>query len=190
MKLPLDELHNFETYIKEYTEDNIIKLSVKEAEDAIEDILILSYVYGVQYVNETLNTDVSIDFQLMNKAMYMKFDNKDFTDRVSEYMADNKVEDLIKVAETDSHRIFNTAIYETALKTKKKLVKTWETMLDNRVRDTHSYLEGITIPLDSTFSTYDGDSALYPGDFSLAENNINCRCVITIREDLKTQRTR
>ena len=51
-------------------------------------------------------------------------------------------------------------------------------MADERVRDTHSYLELETVGIDDDFYTYDGDHAPYPGLFALPENNINCRCEI------------
>jgi hypothetical protein len=54
--------------------------------------------------------------------------------------------------------------------------KTWVTMMDDRVRDTHDYLEGETVGIGEDFYTYDGDHASAPGLFELAENNVNCRC--------------
>lgn len=60
------------------------------------------------------------------------------------------------------------------------LAKTWVTMLDEKVRDTHQYLEGMTIPLDDEFYTYDGDHAQAPGGFTAAQNNVNCRCQLDI----------
>jgi hypothetical protein len=53
-------------------------------------------------------------------------------------------------------------------------------MQDDRVRDTHDYLEGMVVPFSSRFYTYDGDSADYPGGFTLPENNIGCRCVVEV----------
>ena len=84
-------------------------------------------------------------------------------------------EDLVRIVDTESHRIANEAALNTAGKagaTKKK----WVTMLDDKVRDTHIYLEGQTVPYDADFYTYDGDHARAPGLFALPENNINCRC--------------
>lgn len=56
--------------------------------------------------------------------------------------------------------------------------KTWVTMLDNRVRDTHTDMEGVTIPILEPFMV--GDSLLmFPGDDSLgadASELVNCRC--------------
>lgn len=60
------------------------------------------------------------------------------------------------------------------------LAKTWVTMMDEKVRDTHQYLEGMTVPLDDEFYTYDGDHAQAPGGFTAAQNNCGCRCQLDI----------
>lgn len=94
---------------------------------------------------------------------------------------DGGVEDLIRIIETESHRIANETALNTAGRagaTKKK----WVTMLDDRVRDTHAYLEGQSVPYDADFYTFDGDHAKAPGLFALPENNINCRCELTFEK--------
>ena len=59
-------------------------------------------------------------------------------------------------------------------------MKRWQTMMDDRVRDTHSYLEGMEVPYNEDFWTYDSDHAPAPGMFNRPENNINCRCVVEV----------
>jgi hypothetical protein len=49
-------------------------------------------------------------------------------------------------------------------------------MMDEKVRDTHQYLEGMTVGIEEDFWTYDNDHASAPGLFEFAENNVNCRC--------------
>jgi len=93
------------------------------------------------------------------------------------------VERLAVVAETETHRAINTGEYDGAQDyadrhPNETLFKQWITMGDERVRDTHDYLEGAIVPLNARFYTYDGDSARFPGDFVLPENSINCRCRI------------
>lgn len=83
---------------------------------------------------------------------------------------------ILRVAETEGHRVLNQAMQTTAEKGG-ATTKTWVTMEDDRVRDTHEYLQGMQAGINGRFVTYDGDSARFPGDFSLAENNCNCRCV-------------
>lgn len=82
---------------------------------------------------------------------------------------------ILRVAETEGHRVLNQAMQSTAEKGG-ATTKTWVTMEDDRVRDTHDYLLGETVGIDDLFVTYDGDSAMFPGDFEGAENNVNCRC--------------
>ena len=61
------------------------------------------------------------------------------------------------------------------------VTKTWGTMLDESVRETHSYLESVSVPLEEEFFTFDGDHAPYPGLFQKAENNVNCRCFVILK---------
>lgn len=84
-------------------------------------------------------------------------------------------EAIIRIAETEMHRDANTAALDTAKKAG-ATSKTWITMLDDRVRDTHDYLEGVTVGIDEEFYTYSGDHAPAPGMFGVPEEDINCRC--------------
>lgn len=84
-------------------------------------------------------------------------------------------EAITRVIETESHRLYNCGSRDRAVSAGAKW-KEWVTMSDEKVRDSHSYIEGMRIGIDERFYTYDGDSALMPGGFDLAENNVNCRC--------------
>lgn len=106
-------------------------------------------------------------------SIYKKFDGKDFSDRVVEYAELGDVPSIIRVAETDGHRVYNDGGFVGARDFAK--TKTWRTMLDDRVRDPHIDLEGETVPLDGLFEV-DGDKARYPGDFEDVALNANCRC--------------
>ena len=59
--------------------------------------------------------------------------------------------------------------------------KTWLTMLDDKVRDTHEEIDGQTIGIDETFKV--GNSELkFPHDWELSPDPnevINCRCAVT-----------
>ena len=82
---------------------------------------------------------------------------------------------ILRVLETEGHRIYNEGGYDRAGDCGAKY-KQWQTMADDKVRDSHAYISGEKIPINDLFYTYDGDSALTPGGFDLAENNANCRC--------------
>ena len=175
--------------------------------DEILELLILSYMYGNEAANdmlfgtdfiESLGFDVDgqeepeeivrtipIDTDSMNDAIYTKIADKDWAQRVTEYYDSETgtADDVYRVVDTDAHRVYNDAISnvgERADGPDKPVWKRWETMLDDKVRDTHEYLQSMRVPMDRRFYTYDGDSARYPGDFSDPSNNVNCRCRIVI----------
>lgn len=118
--------------------------------------------------------------KVADMSIFRKFDGKDFTDRVREYAELGSANEILRVVETDGNRVYNTGGVEGA-RSVGATSKTWRTMLDDRVRDTHDYLEGITVGIDEKFYTYDGDSARYPGDFEMPENSINCRCFLEFK---------
>lgn len=95
-------------------------------------------------------------------------------------------EKLQRMIECEANRCFNCGVME-AVKDEKGVVKTWETMGDERVRLSHDFLEGVTIPYDEEFVTIGGDSALAPGLFSNPENNVNCRCWLTVKRGNKAE---
>ena len=75
--------------------------------------------------------------------------------------------------------MYNTGAYDVASEMEKQgytMSKVWVTMGDEKVRSTHEYIDGMAVPLDEAFFTYDGDSAMFPGGFADPSNNVNCRC--------------
>lgn len=153
--------------------------------DDLWELLEYLYIYGFVTAREELGViaeDVEsvlpTDYKdAMDESIYRKFDGLDFADRTLSYAELGDKESIIRVAETDGHRVYNDGGYQGA-KSAGARTKTWLTMLDDKVRDTHDYLEGMTVGIDKRFYTFDGDSARYPGDFALPQNNINCRCEV------------
>ena len=62
------------------------------------------------------------------------------------------------------------------------ITKHWVTMRDDKVRDTHDYLEGTEVPFNEDFYTYNGDHAPFPGMFGVPEEDVNCRCIVELRQ--------
>ena len=59
--------------------------------------------------------------------------------------------------------------------------KTWETIGDNRVRNSHLEVEGMTIPIEEPFML-EGGLVQFPGDDSLGADSseiIGCRCSLS-----------
>lgn len=57
-----------------------------------------------------------------------------------------------------------------------RMVKTWKTMRDGAVRDTHSPMNGVTIEIDQDFDLPSGAKAKAPKQSGVASEDINCRC--------------
>lgn len=87
----------------------------------------------------------------------------------------NLTDAIILVLETEMHRDANEAALETA-RHAGATTKTWQTMMDDKVRETHDYLLGVTVGIDDEFYTYDGSHAPAPGMFGVPEEDCNCRC--------------
>ena len=168
--------------------------SKKLVEDAIDDLLllfILAYVCGKDHACEDLDAEVEIDEGQMQAAVYQEIKGETWVDRVTEHMKSFDVEAVMMVAETEVNRDFNQGAMNSAAliekKTGRTAMKTWNTMLDEKVRDSHYPLEGTKIRLPELFCTFDyagnADYADQPGHFSTPENNVNCRCYLTFSFD-------
>ena len=85
-----------------------------------------------------------------------------------------------EIAKTESGVINNDFDFKQAKKAG-KTKKTWHTMGDNRVRETHWPMDGVTIGIDEFFDV-NGWDMLYPMDGEHGappEEIINCRCWVT-----------
>ena len=186
--LPIDEINALEEKLKPHFEDDgkgRIK-SKEDAEDIIDELLdlfLLAYANGATATNTELGTAVMPSVDAVDAAVYAPVAGETWRDRVLGYFdSGGTLYDIRRIAETDATRIYNQGAVDAVVANNEtaSTVKRWRTMGDDRVRDTHDYLEGMEVPFTSRFYTYDGDSADYPGGFSLPENNINCRCIVEV----------
>ena len=177
--LPFDELNQFDERIRLRFGDAPIEDRHEEEEDIIDELLdlfLLAYAMGNSVTNDNLSSNYTPSVDEVMNVVDAKVAGKTWRERVEEYFASGGTgADIARIADTEMHRIANTAALDTAKRAGAKR-KTWVTMMDDRVRDTHDYLEGETVDIDDEFYTYDGDHASAPGLFEFAENNVNCRC--------------
>ena len=176
VKLPIDELNVLTEDIAQLQAADL--LTPDRAVDIVLDLLVMAYVYGIDAFNADFGTSIEPNTDEMIRSVYKPIAGETFEQRVRQYAGDGKVYDIARVADTEMHRVYNEGAFYAAQQSGLNLEKRWATMLDDRVRDTHYYLEGVTVPMNAYFYTYDGDSALYPGGFIYPQNNVNCRCVI------------
>ena len=177
--LPFDELNRFNKDIRSRFGDARLEDRREEEEDIIDELLdlfLLAYAMGNSVTNDNLSSDYAPSVDEVMKVVDAKVAGKTWRERAEDYFSNGGTgADIARIADTEMHRIANTAALDTAKYAGAKY-KTWATMLDDKVRDTHDYLEGETVDIDEDFYTYDGDHASAPGLFELAENNVNCRC--------------
>lgn len=175
--LPFDELNRFEASLRErFADGKLVKEDEEDIIDEMLDLFLLAYAQGNSVTNANLSSDWTPNVDDVMKIVDEKVAGQTWRERVEDYFANGgSVDDLVRIAETETHRDANTAALDTAKKAG-ATSKTWVTMLDDRVREEHQYLEGQTIGIDDEFYTYDGDHASAPGLFTLAQNNVNCRC--------------
>lgn len=184
--MPFDELNALRETLTlgQYIDDEGKRRYVQtyqELEDEFEDILILSYLLGNQAAGEMLGMERPADTDRMASAINKRIADKTWRDRLREQLkTGGSVEDIMRIAETESHRDANEGIYYAALDSGFTLQKTWETMMDDKVREAHEEIQGQTVPFDDVFVTWDGHEARFPGDFDVPELNINCRCFLSV----------
>ena len=150
-------------------------------------LLISAYLSGRAAAEDYLDykLDTPLDIDALDGSLNKVIAGKTYKERIDEYVEnEGTVDEIVRVAETEFHRMYNDGVIDGAneigYQTGEMITKTWVTAGDEKVRETHSYLEGMTIALNEMFYTFDGDSAYAPGGFSKAENDVNCRCVLIL----------
>ena len=146
--------------------------------DTVEELFEMDYFYGVSDIAMQLGKSLEPDFTDMENSINKVIEGKDYKERIRGYFKDGTADDIARVIGTDAHRIYNDAMYDQAVRNG-ATNKTWHTMKDLRVRDSHDYLEGITVGINDEFYTYNGNHTYYPGQFGVAEEDCNCRCWVT-----------
>ena len=88
------------------------------------------------------------------------------------------INNSIRIARTEGHRIQNAATLDAQYKAKEKganVVKQWDATLDGATRDTHRQLDGQIKEVDEDFEV-NGLRASAPGMFGDPAEDCNCRC--------------
>lgn len=181
-RLPFDELNAFESRLKRHFNAAGHIRSRQDCEDIIDELLdlyLLFYADGVKETNRELHSDIEFSSQDVESVVYERIDGATWRDRVlAWYASGGTIDDIMRIADTEAHRIGNEAAYNTAVRAG-ATNKTWVTMLDDRVRDTHQYLHGVTVPIYGYFYSSAGGQTQYPGQWGIPEEDCNCRCWLT-----------
>ena len=170
-------------YQLKFDEINSLKfsnMSRGEIEDEFIDFMAEGYYLAIHDLEDMLHKKVEAELDEIEDILWLEIDGKNFSDRIDDHLAAEDYGGLMTLAESEFHRVYNNALYDGAKRSGAR-EKIWNTMEDDRVRETHDYLLRVAVPLDEKFYTFDGDSARFPGDFKDPANNVRCRCWLTYR---------
>lgn len=127
--------------------------------DIVEELEDASYIE--QYIEDLSSEVVDATIRNIEDAYYTSEDRAKY------------------IAENEANTIYNDADFQSAVE-EGKTSKTWVSMEDNRVRETHAEIDGVTIPIGEPFMV--GNSMMmFPKDTSLdadPEEIVNCRCTV------------
>ena len=183
----LDELNVLTATSYKLAGGRDIAAKVNQIADDVLSFLINAYTLGMEHASLMLAYDLSVDVDSMRDAIYTVIDGKTFEDRVADHVIVNDLAGLKTLVESEFHRVYNAAVHDGGTDFVANgdfgVTKNWITVKDADVRETHKYLEGQSVALEEEFFTFDGDHALYPGKFTRAENNVNCRCIVRLTTD-------
>lgn len=156
------------------------KRDKKQFCDYLEFVLCLIYAYGWKDAEEIIGS-VPIPDGLDDKTVNLDIADKTFRERAEDVLEDGSVDELIRIIDTESVRDYNAGVVDAGKQSGiPGIKKRWNTQLDERVRDAHMELEGMTVGIDDLFYTAD-DSAYAPGGFENPALNCNCRCYLTLQ---------
>ena len=182
--LPVDEINAMAEKLAVHFEDNgkgRIK-SKQDCDDIIDELLdlfLLSYANGVESVNASAPSRYDPSIDDVEATVYEKIDGRSWKDRVLDYYDNGgNIDNIMEIARTEAHRDANAAAYIAAERTGAKRSR-WNCMMLETSRDTHVYLDGVTVPLGGYFYSYKGGRTQYPGQWGIAEEDCNCLCWLT-----------
>ena len=104
----------------------------------------------------------------------------------------NRLKDVIEIDANKSRVIIRTEGHRVLSQSRKdsldaisnqgvKMMKTWVSSSDERVRPQHEEMDGVTIPYDDLFVLPDGATCSAPALTGEPQHDINCRCIITVQ---------
>lgn len=162
------------------TEQPKKKYDAEKCIDIIYEYLEEAWAMGVENTNENLRTSYAPESPSMEPKMRAEIDRKiagkNYKERVREWAEKGDLDAIMRVAETDAHRVLNSAAMTTAKMAGAKY-KIWVCVFRNS-RDTHMDLHDQRVGIDDYFVTYNDHRTQYPGEFGIAEEDCNCQCYL------------
>ena len=167
-----------------FNDEGMVKSIIKKLD---VNKVINSEMAGIRWGERVNKRRADIIYQI-NREVRQGLYNGDTYSTVTKKLKDALGKDapgVMQIARTETRRVRSvgqTDVVDEIAK-KKKLLKTWLTMDDERVRASHESMDGVTIPYEQEFVTPLGSRGKAPMQLiglQSASDNINCRCQLKI----------
>lgn len=193
--LSADNVQNINDYLIKTYQDGFIGTLYNMQSEGVPFIM--------QINQETVLKSISRkteDFQL-SKTLYQNADElkktlkSEITRGISQGYSYNEISKKItlnseadlkksyRIARTEGGRVQTEAKFECMKRAKANgadVVKEWDSTMDHKTRESHVMLDGQIKELDEPFEV-NGYTAMYPHNFGIASEDINCRCILLER---------
>lgn len=181
--MPFDELNKLKEGLSIHFENGKIR-SAQDCEDIIDELLdlfLLAAADGITDAETMLYTGVDFTITEIMEIIDRDIDGMNWRERVRQHFNNGDPQsDIERLVDTETHRDYNEAAFNAAIKSGATM-KQWHCMMLPTSRDTHIYLDNVEVPIDALFNTFNGHYAMFPGQFGLPEEDINCLCWLTFR---------
>lgn len=129
-------------------------------------------------INETTRTQIR---DTINDGFAQGLNPRDIRDEIGSYVEETIPNRGEVIARTEMIGAQNEAREQTFAESGLVEFKRWLSSIDGRQRGDHELLDGQTVPFDEPFvvpanGEHAGATAMHPGDFGVAELDIQCRC--------------
>lgn len=180
--MPFDEINRMKGQLSSHFDENGHIRSQADCDDIIDemlDLFLLAYANGQTAANEDLSTDLSSPLSEVMDTIDREIAGKTWRERVQDYYESGGTQaEIERIIDTEAHRDANEGAYNTASKAG-ATKKIWHCMMLPTSRDTHIYLDGVSAPIDGEFYSFNGGSTMFPGQWGIAEEDVNCLCWLT-----------
>lgn len=175
-----------DTYLSSYSgTKDIVELSLKKelipiVKDEVIKKAITNNISGLKWterMNLHRDTAVMRIRETVAQGLHQGETYSTMAKRLNESLS-NQVVNPMRIIRTESHRVFSEARRDSldVASPKVSMTKEWITSRDERVRSTHSPMNGKIIPYEDNFVMPDGASGFAPGMIGSPQHDINCRC--------------
>lgn len=156
--------------IKTNNKTSLIGIDLSQA---IQEYIDLNTAREVSHITDTTQKNLKKDITV---GLSNGETRKQIAQRIKDTMMISSTSRALMIADTESHNCISAGSYNTALMSSLG-IKKWNTMVDEKVRDSHELINNQEREINKKFS----NGLMFPGDSmnGTAKDVIRCRCFLT-----------